>query len=107
MKLPIKNWLPLAPQIWNEFTCFGFALLERHWGRGYAEEIARAVLAHARQVLRLPRIVAITAPDNARSGRLLARLGFAFERTVRLPGATQDSRFFVHRGDGLTRVDGI
>ena len=42
----------------------GFAFLERHWGRGYAFEAASAVLAHARDALRLPRVVAVTAVGN-------------------------------------------
>src|SRR5882757_418498 len=35
----------------------GFAFLSRHCAKGYAAEAASAVLAHARRVLRLPRIV--------------------------------------------------
>src|SRR5277367_658003 len=43
----------------------GFAFLERFWSRGYAVESAAAALAHARAVLELERVVAITSPDNA------------------------------------------
>src|ERR1700693_5605446 len=42
----------------------GFAFLSRHCSKGYAAESASAVLVHARQVLRLQRIVAITSPEN-------------------------------------------
>ena len=42
----------------------GFAFLSRYWSKGYAAECAAAVLAHAREVLNLGRIVAITSPDN-------------------------------------------
>jgi RimJ/RimL family protein N-acetyltransferase len=62
----------------------GFAFLERHWGKGYALESATAMTAYARDVLRLPRIVAIASHDNRRSLRLLERIGFALERKVRL-----------------------
>src|ERR1700728_1063137 len=42
----------------------GFAFLARHCAQGYAVESASAVLAHARHVLRLQRIVAITSAEN-------------------------------------------
>jgi RimJ/RimL family protein N-acetyltransferase len=41
-------------------------------------------------VVGLNRIVAITAPDNLRSIRVLDRLGFRCERTVRLPTDTAE-----------------
>ena len=58
----------------------GFALLSEHEGHGYAVEAARAVLAHARGVLRIGRLLAITTPSNVRSGRVLERLGFKLEK---------------------------
>lgn len=73
----------------------GFAYLPAYWSRGYGIEAARAVLAHGRQVLGIPRIVAITAPHNEASGRLLERLGLRCERIVHLPGHAQESRLFV------------
>ena len=62
----------------------GFALLEQHWGRGYAEEAARAVLKHAFSQLRLIRLLGITTPSNQRSGRLLEKLGFQLQGVVKL-----------------------
>ncbi|MEM6783886.1 MAG: GNAT family N-acetyltransferase [Bacteroidota bacterium] len=54
----------------------GFALLQEHWGHGYAHEAARAVLAQEAPALGLGRVLAITVPDNAASIALLKRLGF-------------------------------
>ena len=62
----------------------GFALLPRYRGQGYALEAAGAVMAYGWSVLGLRRIVAILSKDNDRSRRLLEKLGFGFERTVRL-----------------------
>jgi ribosomal-protein-alanine N-acetyltransferase len=62
----------------------GFALLEHCWGHGYAFEAAQAVLAHARERLAIPRVLAIVDPDNERSARLLEKLGFRREGTIRL-----------------------
>jgi [ribosomal protein S5]-alanine N-acetyltransferase len=62
----------------------GFAFLSRYRSKGYAVESASAVLEHARRVLRLRRIVAITSPDNAASVAVLERIGLKFERMIRL-----------------------
>jgi RimJ/RimL family protein N-acetyltransferase len=62
----------------------GFAFLQRHWSRGYAHEAAAAVMALAREVHGLERVVAITSPDNEASMSLLRKLGFRLEGQVRL-----------------------
>lgn len=55
----------------------GYWIAQAHWGRGYATEAAGAVLDLAFHGLRLRRIEAGHFPDNSRSGRVLAKLGFA------------------------------
>jgi len=62
----------------------GFAFLSRYRSKGYAVESAAAVLEHARRVLRMQRIVAISSPDNAASIAVLERIGLKFERVIRL-----------------------
>jgi [ribosomal protein S5]-alanine N-acetyltransferase len=61
----------------------GFALLPAYRSKGYTLEAASAVLSHARDTLRLERVLAITSPDNVVSIGLLERLGFRFERMAR------------------------
>lgn len=78
-----------------EHVDIGFAFLARHGGRGYALESATAVMAHARQVLGLARVVAITSVDNQRSIRLLERIGLRFERMITLPGDDEAIRLFA------------
>lgn len=63
----------------------GFAFLPAYRAQGYAYESAAAVLAHGQSAFGLKRIVAITSPDNDRSARLLEKLGFTFEKVIRLP----------------------
>jgi RimJ/RimL family protein N-acetyltransferase len=72
----------------------GYAFLERHWGKGYAYESASAVLDYGRDVLGLERIVAITAPDNRGSIRVLEKIGLRFEKMITLPGYEGESRLF-------------
>jgi RimJ/RimL family protein N-acetyltransferase len=60
----------------------GFSFLPEFWSQGYALESARGVLGHARGILGIGRILAITTRDNASSMRLLDKLGFHFERMI-------------------------
>jgi len=57
-----------------------------------------AVLRWASRDLRLERIVAITAPDNVASIRLLEKLGFRFERLFRLQDQAPEVRLYVWMG---------
>lgn len=72
----------------------GYAFLPRFRGCGYAAEAGAAALRFAREGAGLKRVVAITTPDNARSIRVLERLGFSFERMVRLTPESHDVRLF-------------
>ncbi len=73
----------------------GFAFLPEAWGKGYATEASRAVLDHARDVIGLRRVLAITVPDNDASIRVLERLDFRREGMTRLPGETVDLLLFA------------
>jgi RimJ/RimL family protein N-acetyltransferase len=72
----------------------GFAFLSRHCSKGYAAESAAAVLAHASRVLRLRRIVAITAPENLGSIAVLEKIGLKFERMTRLTDQGPELKLF-------------
>ena len=71
----------------------GFSFLPEHWSQGYAFESASAVMKHAREVLALGRILAITTQDNEPSIRLLGKLDFRFDRLVTMGSETL--RLFV------------
>jgi RimJ/RimL family protein N-acetyltransferase len=72
----------------------GFANLPRFWGKGYAHEAASAVMSYGKSVLGLSRIVAVTSPGNDPSVRLLEKLGFRFERMVRLSEDSAEVQLF-------------
>jgi RimJ/RimL family protein N-acetyltransferase len=68
----------------------GYAFLQEFWAQGYAAEAASATLAYGRNQFQLPRIAAVSSPENDRSAKLLGKLGFRFERVARLaPGAAE------------------
>jgi RimJ/RimL family protein N-acetyltransferase len=72
----------------------GFAFLPDFWGRGLAFEAATAVIEHARERLKLTRVLAIVNPDNEASISLLQRLGFKFERMVKLSKDRNEVKLF-------------
>lgn len=62
----------------------GYAFLPRHWSKGYAVESTLAVKEYARDVIGLKRLAAIVDPANARSIRVLEKIGFVYKKMVRL-----------------------
>ncbi|MAM62767.1 GNAT family N-acetyltransferase [Maritimibacter sp. UBA3975] len=80
----------------------GFFLTEATEGQGIAAEAATAARDHALGALDLPRLVSYVAHDNARSARLLDRLG-AFRDAVAEEAVSHDCRVYRHApagGDG-------
>lgn len=57
----------------------GWRLAGAHWGRGYATEGARAALACGFSQLGLAEIVSLTVPANARSRRVMERIGMTHD----------------------------
>jgi RimJ/RimL family protein N-acetyltransferase len=54
----------------------GYWIAERHWGKGYATEAARAVVDIARWTLKLKSLKSGYFTDNPASGKVLRKLGF-------------------------------
>jgi RimJ/RimL family protein N-acetyltransferase len=63
----------------------GYRFLPRFWGMGLATESSLAVLAYAQHRLNLKRLIGWVHPDNAASTRVLAKLGFSFEKKASIP----------------------
>ncbi|MGS1003248.1 GNAT family N-acetyltransferase [Burkholderia glumae] len=61
----------------------GFSLQRAHWGKGYMNEAATALIEHAFSTVNLRRIEADIDPRNVASARLLERLGFVREGLLR------------------------
>ncbi|HET6913506.1 MAG TPA: GNAT family N-acetyltransferase [Rhodanobacteraceae bacterium] len=61
----------------------GYALGSAHWGKGLASEALGTVLRHAFDSMQLERVEADTDPRNTSSRRMLERLGFVQEGTLR------------------------
>ena len=77
----------------------GFAFLPEFWNKGYALEAAGAVMIYGKDVLKLPRIVAITNKDNHASAKLLLKIGLRFDRLIALDSDRDETRLFIPEDD--------
>jgi RimJ/RimL family protein N-acetyltransferase len=71
---------------WNpdyHSASMGYCFDDAAWGHGYATEAARALLQWAFDTLELNRVQAETDTRNAASARVLEKLGFVREGTLR------------------------
>lgn len=78
------GWCSLSR--WNpdyRSAAIGYCYGEAAWGRGYATEAALALLAWAFETLDLNRVQAETDTRNLASARVLEKLGFVREGTLR------------------------
>jgi ribosomal-protein-alanine N-acetyltransferase len=67
----------LIPMPSGDDVELAYRLLRSAWGRGIASEAGAALRDHAFGTVGLPRLVAVTYPDNRASQRVLDKLGFA------------------------------
>lgn len=74
----LSRWVPAYRS-----AALGYCLDEAAWGHGYATEAAGAVLGWAFETLDLNRVQAETDTRNIASARVLEKLGFVREGTLR------------------------
>jgi RimJ/RimL family protein N-acetyltransferase len=72
----------------------GFAFLPEFTGKGFAFEVANSTLTHAKDILKLPIILAITNPDNVKSIKLLEKIGLKFIRTINFENDNEELMLF-------------
>jgi Acetyltransferases, including N-acetylases of ribosomal proteins len=91
----------------------GYSMSEEYWGLGLMTEAAQEVLRYAFQTLRYELVTITTNPANKRSQRVIEKLGFTYEGTLRYSymiydGSVRDTMCFsmfrsewelMHHGD--------
>jgi RimJ/RimL family protein N-acetyltransferase len=77
------------PEGWPGFE-IGYMLGRPFWGRGLAQEGARAALHYARSILHQTEIISIIRPTNVGSIRVATALGAVAAESVELFGAPAD-----------------
>ena len=78
-----------------DYPDLGYAFCEKNRGQGYALEAAQAVLDHVRKNMSHDSLCAITHLENARSARLLMKLGFVAEGRRYLATYDDTSDYFI------------
>jgi RimJ/RimL family protein N-acetyltransferase len=81
-----------------------YRLARSAWGQGIASEAGAALVDHAFRALGLPRVVAVTYPENRPSQRVLEKLGFARNGEVDYKGVR--ATFYVLERSGVPEGDG-
>lgn len=100
----VIGWVALHVE--NGTGELGYRFFRAFWGRGFATEAARALVLYAFQRQGLDRIIAETMAVNARSRRVMEKLGMKHHETrysvatASLPGAELGDVVYV-----LDRVD--
>lgn len=74
------GWFGLQPTADPGTVDVGYRLLRTAWGKGYATEGTRALIAHAFNGLGMQRVVADTMAVNHRSRDVMRRSGLRFEK---------------------------
>lgn len=69
---------------WGGFLAHGW------WGRGYAIEAGRALLAHAFETMGADRLISLVKPGNERSARVAVHLGMEREGQTTVLGEVAD-----------------
>ncbi len=67
----------------TEMIEIGYRLAKEAWGKGYATEIARALLEYGFEQYGLDKIVGVTTPDNIGSQKVLEKAGLIQKGTGR------------------------
>lgn len=80
-----------------EHADIGFAFLSQYMGKGYAYEIASAVLSFAKSELQFAVICAITIPSNTPSIKLLEKIGLKFKKMFSFPGTEEELMLFSNQ----------
>ena len=75
--------LPSTMYTSQSSPALGYCLDDAAWGHGHAAEAARALLQWTFDTLDLNRVQAETDTPNAASARVLEKLGFVREGTLR------------------------
>jgi ribosomal-protein-alanine N-acetyltransferase len=87
----------------------GYSVIAPEWGRGFATEMARAIVSIAFSLPDVESIVSFTWPDNAASRRVMEKVGFRFERDIEHVGHPQllyrqrRSEYYEHTGRNSAR----
>ena len=87
------------------FPCYtvSYILARDHWGNGYAQEAASALLRMAFEKLEISEVFACTTLANLKSQNVMKRLGMKYAFTFDFPGMEETEPYCQHVMYRLTR----
>lgn len=80
----------------------GYRFFEEHWGKGYATESSKAVVAYGFNTLQLKEIVGRSAIENMNSIKVLEKAGLAFEKAA-VEHGDKIYKYRLNRGKHLSQ----
>ncbi len=82
----------LIPQVIDKVSEIelAFRIFPAYWGKGLVYEACQPIIDYAFKTLKLPRLISIIDPQNFRSQKLSARLGFHVEKKANYNGFITD-----------------
>jgi ribosomal-protein-alanine N-acetyltransferase len=75
------GWSGLQPLEETGETEVGYGMIKEFWGKGIGYECARAWLEYGFKTAKAERIVAVAAPENRGSWRIMEKCGMNYEKT--------------------------
>ena len=95
------GWAILKPVKDTPHVEVGYRMPQTSWGKGYATEAARAVLAYGFNVAGFDEITAVTHPDNVASQHVLTKAGLKRDGTLNYNGRGEIPFFRLSKQDFL------
>jgi ribosomal-protein-alanine N-acetyltransferase len=74
-----------------------YILKASEWGKGYATEIAKAIIDYAFVKRKLERLIALIEPENAASEHVAVKIGMKLEKEVIRPGGAKRKVYTIQR----------
>jgi RimJ/RimL family protein N-acetyltransferase len=90
------GWISADIDVAHGTAAVGYGIARRHWGRGYATQAARAMVALLFSRPEVHKVWARADPRNERSLKVLLNAGLVVEGTL--------ESHFVRRGERVSRV---
>ena len=93
------GWAMIKPIRDTPHVEVGYRMLPSSWGKGYATEATRAVLAYGFNVATFDELTAVTHPDNAASQHVLTKCGLTRDGTLNYNGGGEIPFFRLTKQD--------
>jgi len=72
-----------------------YILSKNVWGKGYATEIASAIMKYAFDEKNLKRLIALIKPENRKSESIAKKIGMSFEKEVIRPDGAKRKVYVI------------